>query len=87
MNVEKERCISVPKNRAKKKVEVSVGAGAKINQALNPDSYPLDSWKEEPDASMTVYFIFKEQFEELKAKGMRDLSGSKEGMLEGIPVG
>jgi len=87
--VEKERCIcvSTPRTRARKKVEVSVGAGAKIKQALNPDTYSLDSWKEEPDASMTVYFIFKEQFEELKAKGMRDLSGSEEGMLEGIPVG
>jgi hypothetical protein len=73
--------------RSKPVKEVSIGAGAKIRQALNADSYPLDSWKEIPDASMTIYFIFHEKFEELKAKGMRDISGAKEGMLANIPVG
>lgn len=71
----------------KKNVEVSVGAGAKIRQALNKDPYPLDSWKDKPDAVMTIYFVFQEKFEELKANGMRDLTGSKEGMLENIPTG
>jgi len=74
--------------RPKKPVkEVSIGAGAKIRQALNADSYPLDSWKEVPDASMTIYFVFQEQFEEIKAKGMRDITGNPEGMLKNIPVG
>lgn len=67
--------------------EVSVGAGAKINQNLNPDPYPLDSWNDKPDAVMTIYFVFQEKFEELKAGGMRDLSGVKEGMLSNVPVG
>lgn len=67
--------------------EVSIGAGAKIRQALNADSYPLDSWHETPDAVMTIYFVFQEKFEELKAGGMRDLEGVKNGMLEGLPVG
>lgn len=67
--------------------EVSVGAGAKINQDLNPDTYPLDSWKEKPDAVMTIYFVFQQKFEELKVGGMRDLNGKKDGMLAGLPVG
>ena len=67
--------------------EVSVGAGAKINQELPVDSYPLDTWKDTPDAVMTVYFVFQEKFEELRAGGIRDLEGVKEGMLEGLPVG
>jgi len=67
--------------------DVSIGAGAKISQDLNSDPYPLDSWKEEPEAVMTLYFVFQEKFEELKAGGMRDFSGRKEGMLSGIPVG
>ena len=71
----------------KKSAEVSIGAGAKIRQELSPDPYLLDSWKDTPDAAMTIYFVFQEKLEELKAGGMRDLSGSKEGMLENIPVG
>ena len=67
--------------------EVSIGAGAKINQCLNHDTYPLDSWKEAPDSVMTIYFIFQEKFEELKAGGMRNLEGSPEGILAGLPVG
>lgn len=67
--------------------DVSVGAGAKINQGLVADPEPLDSWKSEPDAVMVVYFIFQDDFDKLKSRGMRDLSGKKEGMLSGIPVG
>jgi len=67
--------------------EVSIGAGAKIRQALNADTYPLDSWCDTPDAVMTIYFVFQEKFEELKSGGMRDLDGVKEGMLAQLPVG
>jgi hypothetical protein len=67
--------------------EVSIGAGAKVRQSLNPDFYPLNSWCDTPDAVMTVYFVFQEKFEELKAGGMRDLDGVKEGMLAQLPVG
>lgn len=66
--------------------EVSVGAGAQITQDLIKDPY-FESWKDVPDAVMTIYFVFEEKFEELKAGGMRDFSGVPEGMLAGIPVG
>ena len=75
---------SVQKKEVK---EVSIGAGAKINQKLNQDIYPLDSWKEAPDSVMTIYFVFQEKFEELKAGGLRNLEGSPEGILTGLPVG
>jgi hypothetical protein len=77
------RCSDAPK----KNVEVSIGAGAKIKQDLNRDTYPLDSWKEKPDAVMTLYFVFQDEFEKIKAQGMRDLTGKKEGMLSNTPVG
>ena len=67
--------------------EVSIGAGAKIRQALNHDPYDLDSWKEAPDAVMTIYFVFQEKLEELLKGGVRDIEGKPEGMLEGVPVG
>lgn len=78
---------SRPTPRPKSVKEVSIGAGAKIRQELNHDPYPLDSWKEVPDASMTIYFVFEEKLEELKSKGMRDVTGTPEGMLKNIPVG
>ena len=67
--------------------EVAVGAGAKIRQDLSPDPYPLESWKSVPDAVMTIYFVFQEEFEQIKAGGIRDLNGEKECFLAGIPVG
>jgi hypothetical protein len=67
--------------------EVSIGAGAKIRQDLQLDPYPLDSWCEKPGAAMTIYFVFHEKFEEIKAGGMRDVEGKPEGMLSGVPVG
>jgi hypothetical protein len=67
--------------------EVSIGAGAKIAQNLQPDPYALDTWCDKPEAVMTVYFVFEEKFEELKAGGLRDLEGKPEGMLAGMPVG
>jgi len=75
----------IPEERAVK--EVFIGAGAKIEQILKNDPYPLDSWKDTPDAVMTLYFVFQEKFEELKAGGLRDLTEIKEGMLANIPVG
>jgi hypothetical protein len=67
--------------------EVSVGAGAKIFQNLISDPNSLNSWKEAPDCVMTVYFVFQQEFEKLKAGGLRDLEGSKEGFLSNVTVG
>lgn len=71
----------------KKKKQVSIGAGAKIKQGLQIDPYALDTWKDTPDAVMTIYFVFQEKFKEMKAKGFRDFEGKKEGMLAGLPIG
>jgi hypothetical protein len=73
--------------RSLKDVAVSVGAGAKISQALPGDTLAVDTWKDAPDATMTIYFVFQETFEKMRDEGMRDFSGVKEGMLAGIPVG
>jgi hypothetical protein len=73
--------------RKKTTSEVGVGAGAEIAQSLKVDPLKLDDWQTEPASVMRLYFIFIEQFEDLKEKGLRDLSGIKEGFLEGLPVG
>jgi hypothetical protein len=62
---EAERGITVKKATPVPVKEVSIGAGAKIEQILKADPYPLDSWKDTPDAVMTLYFVFQEKFEEL----------------------
>lgn len=80
------RCSTILERREPVK-EVSIGAGARIDQKLNPDPYELSSWKEAPDSVMTIYFVFQEKFEEIKAKGVRDIEGSKEGMLSNCVVG
>ena len=67
--------------------DISIGAGAKIEQGLPEDPYGLDTWKDTPDSVMTVYFVSEKQFEQLKSDGVRDLVGNKEGMLSTIPVG
>jgi hypothetical protein len=40
---------------------VSVGAGAKINQKLEIDTLPLDEWYQEPQGLIRLYFVFGEQ--------------------------
>jgi hypothetical protein len=84
---ERERGITIEKATPVPVKDVSIGAGAKILQTLIADPFSLDSWKDTPDAVMTLYFVFQEKFEELKSGGLRDLTGVKEGMLSGIPVG
>jgi len=75
---------------AKKEVikkEVAVGAGAKIKQALAPDTYKFNSWKTEPDSIMRIYFIFTPEFNHWKSFGLRDFEGMESGMLNDLPVG
>jgi hypothetical protein len=67
--------------------EVAVGAGAKIKQDLLADNYEFDSWKEEPDAVMRIYFIFENEFQHWKSFGIRDYEGCVNSMLDGLPVG
>lgn len=67
--------------------EVSVGAGAEIRQDLVEDTTPLSDWKEQPTATIRLYFVFRKKFERIVNKGLVDLDGNKEGYLKGLPVG
>lgn len=69
--------------------EVSIGAGAKINQALTPDVHALSTWQDEPDAVMRIYFIFEADFEKWKlaSGGLKEFDTNSEGMLIGKIVG
>jgi hypothetical protein len=70
------------------KKEVAIGAGAKVKQGLITDPYELDSWKDEPDSIMRIYFVFQNEFEHWKSFGMKDLDGlHSDGMLKGLPIG
>lgn len=83
-----ETKLSLQKAKQKKvKAEVGVGAGAEISQDVEVDFLKLTDWEEKPASIMRLYFIFVEQFEDIKSKGLRDLIGQKDGYLTGLPVG
>jgi len=73
--------------RPKKNATVAVGAGAKIRQDLQPDPIPVDSWRTEASAVIRLYFVFREQFEGIVAKGLHDVNGNPNGYLDGLPTG
>lgn len=71
----------------RKIVEVGVGAGAQIKQDLITDSLELKDWEEKPNSVMRLYFVFVNQFKEIKEKGIKNLIGKTEGYLDGLSVG
>jgi hypothetical protein len=76
--------ICTPKPRT---TEVGVGAGAEILQGLTVDPLSVSDWKDKPESVMRLFFVFVDQFNAIKEKGMKDLIGEKEGFLSGLPVG
>jgi hypothetical protein len=66
--------------------DVSVGAGAMIDQDLFADGLGLDGWKQEPSSVIRLYFCFREQFEAIVSEGVR-IAPSKAGFMAGLPVG
>jgi hypothetical protein len=67
--------------------DVAVGAGARIRQDLEPDTLRVSDWQIKPSAVMRLYFVFREEFKQIVAKGTRYIVGSNEGFLKGLPVG
>lgn len=67
--------------------EVGVGAGAKIKQDFKSDSRDISYWQEKPSSVIRLYFVFQDEFAQYVSKGIRDLEGSKDGYLSGLPVG
>jgi hypothetical protein len=66
---------------------VSIGAGAIISQELADDTLAVTDWKPEAASVIRLYFVFKEQFKKIAKAGVKDLDGSKEGFMKGLPVG
>jgi len=68
--------------------EVSVGAGAAINQKLEVDTRPLADYHAEPQALMRIYFVFEPQLKEIISKGgIKKIEGKKKGFLQAVKVG
>jgi hypothetical protein len=67
--------------------EVGVGAGAEIYQDVTVDTLNLEDWEDKPSSVIRLYFVFVEQFKEIKSRGLVDLIGEKEGYLANLPVG
>lgn len=70
------------------KKDVSVGAGAKINQSLEVDKLSLDEYIDKPQALIRLYFVFEEQLESIISKGGTvELKSKEGGYIDGLPVG
>jgi len=68
--------------------DVSVGAGARIRQELQPDGLGIDGWKDEPSSIIRLYFCFSEQFRAIVDKGgIKGIQTNDSGFLDGLPVG
>jgi hypothetical protein len=67
--------------------DVSVGAGAQIQQGLALDPNPPDFYRPEPSAIIRLYFVFEDVFQKIVAQGREDLEGDPEGFLSGLPTG
>lgn len=68
-------------------IEVGLGAGARIKQGFNKAKHSVSDWGTKPTGVIRLYFVFQEEFERYVSAGLRDLEGSREGYLEGLPVG
>ena len=68
--------------------DVSVGGGARIAQKLSADPLALDAWTEKESGLIRLYFVFENQFRQIVKKGgIKDVSGTEEGYLSGLPIG
>lgn len=68
--------------------EVSIGAGAAIEQDLRIDTRPLESYHEKPQSLIRIYFVFEPQLRQIVANGgIKKINGEKSGFLKGMPVG
>lgn len=83
--------ISAPRSTVEIKdrigAEVGLGAGGRIKQHFGKATHPVSDWEKEPTAVVRLYFVFQEEFERYAAAGLKDLEGSREGYLDGLPVG
>lgn len=68
-------------------VNVSIGAGAQIDQDLQADSLGTSDWVEKPAGLIRLYFVFRKRFEQIVEKGIEPLDGDPKGFLKGLPVG
>jgi hypothetical protein len=73
--------------RRKSTAEVGIGAGAKIQQNFEGDNRSVTDWNDKPAGVIRLYFVFREQFEKYVAGGLNDLTGTKQGYLDALPVG
>lgn len=68
--------------------DVSVGAGALINQKLNIDMTPLSEYLVEPQGIIRLYFVFENQLKEIvKNGGIKPHEKNNTGYLKDLPVG
>ena len=82
-----KKLFDAAKTEERRVKSVSVGGGAQIRQNLQPDTLAADDWKPEPHAIIRLYFVFKEQMDQILNGGVVSVAGKPEGFMAGLPVG
>ena len=67
--------------------KLEVSAGANIRQSVGNDPEPLDFWRKEPEAMITINYCSEEECVKIINSGRVKKNGHKEGFLKAIPVG
>jgi hypothetical protein len=67
--------------------KLEVSAGANIRQSVGNDPEPLDFWRKEPEAMITINYCSEEECVKIINSGRVKKNGHKEGFLKNIPIG
>jgi hypothetical protein len=67
--------------------KLEVSAGANIKQSVGDDPEPLDFWRKEPEAMITINYCSEEECGNIISLGRIKKTIHKDGFLKGIPVG
>jgi len=66
---------------------IEIGAGASIRQVVYDDPEPLDFWREQPEAILTINYCLEEEAGKIIAKGKISKAGDPKGFLKDVPTG
>ena len=66
---------------------IEIGAGASIVQHVYDDPEPLDFWREQPEALLTINYVLEEEAGRIIAKGKISKTGDPKGFLKNVQTG
>jgi hypothetical protein len=78
---------SAPVKKLASTKAMEIAAGAKIDQRIHDDANGLDFYQDTPEGIIVVNYCLEAEADAIIKAGKVDVSGSKEGFLQNIPIG